>query len=169
MREVLLLILALCLIGLAMQPPTPQAGTLEEAVPALKYAGVPEWEAEELECAVKTVFGEARGESFEGQFRVALVMFNRAKHGAWGYDLCQVARAKNQFAGYWAAPSNYQSLPEHAKVRASVLVAYLAGGWLTEYSRVLYFAGVSERSGFHARLKVFDTVGGHRFYLQPNL
>ena len=52
-----------------------------------------------LETAARTVYGEARGESYDGQSAVANVIVNRYKNpGRWGHSLRSVCLKPYQFS-----------------------------------------------------------------------
>lgn len=53
----------------------------------------------ELDLLARTVYGEARGESFVGKLAVACVIVNRAMHPRWwGNDLMDVCLKPKQFS-----------------------------------------------------------------------
>lgn len=49
------------------------------------------------DLAIRTIYGEARGESPEGQAAVANVILNRQASGRWGATIGDVVKAKGQF------------------------------------------------------------------------
>ena len=49
-------------------------------------------------CLAATIYLEARGESVKGQMAVAEVALRRRESGQWGNSLCEVLRARGQFA-----------------------------------------------------------------------
>ena len=46
--------------------------------------------AQDLDTAARTVYGEARGESFEGKVAVAHSIINRSAVGGWMASYCQI-------------------------------------------------------------------------------
>ena len=52
----------------------------------------------DLACIVKTVYGEARGESMKGQLMVANVIMNRVLSNKYPNSICEVVKQKNQFS-----------------------------------------------------------------------
>ena len=58
------------------------------------------------EIAVRTLYGEARGESHDGQRAVAHVLWNRVKDGRWGGTLTTVCLARLQFSCWNASDPN---------------------------------------------------------------
>lgn len=63
---------------------------------------------DDTESAILTIYGEARGETFEGKQAVALVIANRAEQ--WGKTIRGVCYAKNQFSCYSSKDKNYPLL-----------------------------------------------------------
>ena len=49
-------------------------------------------------CLAATIYLEARSESTRGQMAVAEVGLHRLDQGRWGDSLCEVLKAKRQFA-----------------------------------------------------------------------
>jgi spore germination cell wall hydrolase CwlJ-like protein len=63
--------------------------------------------AEAWEIAARTVYGEGRGEPFEGQVAIAWVIRNRAERpGWWGRDVGQVCLKPSQFSCWLATDPN---------------------------------------------------------------
>lgn len=62
------------------------------------------------EIAVRTLFGEARGEPVEGQRAVAHVLLNRVKEGRWGRTLATVCLARAQFSCWNASDPNREQI-----------------------------------------------------------
>lgn len=57
------------------------------------------WSLEDLDAMARTVFGEARGEGWQGQLAVGWVIRNRAKIGGWfGSSIYQVCHKPLQFS-----------------------------------------------------------------------
>jgi len=53
----------------------------------------------DLEVFAKTIYGEARGEPYEGQQAIANVVMNRVNHGGWwGSDVREVCLKPYQFS-----------------------------------------------------------------------
>ena len=52
----------------------------------------------ETSCAIRTIWGEARGEGEPGMTAVAHVLLNRLKDGRWGTALGSVCLAPYQFS-----------------------------------------------------------------------
>jgi N-acetylmuramoyl-L-alanine amidase len=60
----------------------------------------------EEQIAVRTLFGEARGEPEEGQRAIAHVLLNRLRDGRWGKTLATVCLARLQFSCWNASDPN---------------------------------------------------------------
>lgn len=58
------------------------------------------------QVALRTLYGEARGESPEGQSAVAHVLLNRVKDGRWGKSLATVCLSRLQFSCWNASDPN---------------------------------------------------------------
>lgn len=54
----------------------------------------------EVGCAVRTIWGEARGEGSDGMKAVGHVLLNRVKDGRWGPSLGAVCLAPWQFSAW---------------------------------------------------------------------
>ncbi|MDD5722699.1 MAG: cell wall hydrolase [Syntrophales bacterium] len=63
---------------------------------------------DDSEAAVLTIYGEARGEPFEGMQAVGCVIANRAER--WRKTIKQVVFAPNQFSCYLSSDPNYTRL-----------------------------------------------------------
>jgi hypothetical protein len=62
----------------------------------------------DLECLALTIYGEARGESHEGQCAVAFVIINRSRK--WHKTIREVCYQKNQFSCYNSNDVQYEKL-----------------------------------------------------------
>lgn len=82
----------------------------------------------EVLCLSRTVWGEARGD-YTQMIHVAQVVMNRVNQ-AGGTSICQVVRAKAQFAGYWKKPKDG---PEW--VDAVTVSAHMMSGLIIDTTR----------------------------------
>lgn len=64
----------------------------------------------ELEMVARTVYGEARGEPFNGQSAVAHVIFNRVLAGRFGSGVIGVCQRRLQFSCWNQDDPNYHEL-----------------------------------------------------------
>lgn len=92
----------------ATAEPPPIPGTFvfpEDATPAEEpsvFAGKVDNGKEPLRAMAATLWGEARGEPYEGKLAVAWVIINRTKQpGWWGSDVVSVCTARWQFSCWW--------------------------------------------------------------------
>lgn len=111
---------------------------------------------QELNCLVRNVYYEARGESREGQMAVTWVTLNRLKTHA--PTICQVVYAPNQFS--WT--KNLNKLPRIDKkiweeVKGNVLLAYNTRGFDATYFH-------NNKVNPKWRLKYMTQIGNHHFY-----
>lgn len=66
----------------------------------------------DLNILARTIWGEARGEPFEGKVAVAWVILNRAdKGGWWGSTITEVCKKPSQFSCWNANDPNSARLP----------------------------------------------------------
>ncbi len=82
------------LLSLALIPTT--VGVAQHTMCLRNIAGIVEQkvDAAQLKCLATTIYGEARGESQQGQIAVGFTLLNRAKNKT----LCQVALAPKQYS-----------------------------------------------------------------------
>ena len=103
-----LAIFALCVLATGADLPVPKAPVPQPAPEASAVEWAPEYEAsgaiadEGRICVALAVYGEARGEGWDGQAAVATVIVNRAR--AARVDLCTVVFAPGQFQAVEAMP-----------------------------------------------------------------
>lgn len=62
------------------------------------------------EIAARTLYGEARGETQDGQRAVAHVLWNRVRDGRWGKTLATVCLARIQFSCWNASDPNREHI-----------------------------------------------------------
>ncbi len=66
-----------------------------------------------LEAMALTIYGEARGEKWDGKLAVGYVILNRSR--LWKQSIKEVCYAKNQFSCYLSSDPNYEILLNIAK------------------------------------------------------
>ena len=107
------------------------------------------------------VYGEARGESYEGQVAVAAVAVNRSLSGKFPSNLCAVVRQPRQFIGY-----RKQAIPEGEEKMNAYVAAMIAtfhyDSLPFSYKKVLYFQ--AGKAGWHRTLKLIGCIENHKFY-----
>jgi spore germination cell wall hydrolase CwlJ-like protein len=72
-----------------------------------------------LEAIALTIYGEARGESWEGKLAVGFVIMNRSR--LWKKSIKEIVYAPNQFSCYLSNDPNYPLLRKIAETRDFML------------------------------------------------
>lgn len=134
----------------------PAPATLSVSLALPMYEAKPVLYGKEFDCTAQTVYGEARGEPFEGQVQVALTVISRIYSKDFPDHACQVVRQKNQFAGYWEAKGR-----KNPQVEAATMKAALE---FFEHKETLYFDSVKTPSKFHRKLPKVVAIANHNFY-----
>lgn len=151
-------ILAGILLGmvtpLILLEPIPATVSIKLSLPP--YQPKPVIYGKEFSCIAETVYGESRGEPFEGQVQVALTVISRIYSPRFPDHGCLVVRQKNQFAGYWAAKGR-----KNPQVEAATMKAALE---FFEHEETLYFDSVKNPSKFHRKLPKVVAIASHNFY-----
>lgn len=125
----------------------------------------------EIEILAKTVFGEASGESFDGQLAVAFVVMNRFKRKFTGDTVTAVCLAPKQFSCWNAndpgpgriaritsSNRNYQSCMAAAIAAYNGLLPDPTGG--ADH----YFANYIQAPSWTLNMKFTKQIGVHKFY-----
>lgn len=79
--------------------------------------------ARERDAVIRTIYGEARGESEKGMLAVAYVIKNRVDDYRWADDAVGVVTAKAQFSAWNKKDVNYekiQNLPTKSKIYQAI-------------------------------------------------
>lgn len=124
---------------------------LSIVIPVPEIVVSPAFTKEEVKCAADMVFGEARGEPFQGQVAVAAVAIRRSLSVKYPYDLCKVVTEPNQFYGY--------TKRKRAAPRAVKSVKY-AIAHLGEIQPAMYF----HRKEIADNYATHYIVGNHVFF-----
>lgn len=124
-----------------------------------------------IEVAVRTIYGEARGEPEEGQRGVAHVLVNRQASGRWGKSLAAVCLAGFQFSCWNLNDPNRRlmlELPDDnpALLRFREMVnAALAGEQDPTNGATHYFAAtMTAPPAWVAGAAACGRLGNHLFY-----
>lgn len=122
-----------------------------------------------LEIAARTLYGEARGETEDGQRAVAHVLVNRQKDGRWGKSLAEVCLARRQFSCWNDEDPNKMKLaalndddPLLTKLRGFVQAALLGDPDPTMGARWYYAVSMKTPPPW-AEGMPFVQIGNHRF------
>jgi spore germination cell wall hydrolase CwlJ-like protein len=122
------------------------------------------------EIAARTLYGEARGESEEGQRAVAHVLWNRVCDGRWGRTLATVCLARLQFSCWNSSDPNRDQIaaladddPILQKLRTILHEARREGdptGRATHY----YSLSMIQPPKWSIGATFCGQIGRHRFY-----
>lgn len=118
---------------------------------------------DEMNCIQRTVYHEARGESFMGQVLVAEVIENRINSSEFPNTACEVVSQKNQFSGNMSIPKN----PESAGLLTAGLASRIAFSKVkvvNDFEEVYWFTQTGEPSRFHKNLTYKRHEGAHSFF-----
>lgn len=110
---------------------------------------------EERDLLAKVIWGEARGEPFEGQQAVAEVVLNRMMMDGFPDSLSAVVNAEEQFA---SKPNWYKATPNQTQYDA--IDGALYGPYVLPTNVTRFSTG---RIG----LEIYRQIGGHYFFYQP--
>lgn len=126
---------------------------------------------DDIDTTARTVWGEARGEGFEGMRAVAHVIKNRARRGGWwGATPAAVCRKPWQFSCWNTNDPNAAKLPQLTArdhmfpeaVEAAELVLMTDDPDPTEGATHYHTAAV--RPPWSAGKTPCAVIGGHRFF-----
>ncbi len=127
----------------------------------------------DLEILARTVYGEARGETFEGQVAVARVIVNRWKSGKWfaGGSIASTAVMPQQFSCWNPSDPNLVAMKTadltDPRLRQAVqaAIAALAGGgppWIKGVTH--YYAASIDEPAWAKGHQPAGRIGDHIFY-----
>jgi len=114
--------------------------------------------SQDLESLARTVYGEARGESFEGQVAVAAVVLNRVESGQFGSNIRDVIFQRNAFTAvndgqYYMQPSE----DSYEAARAAL------NGWDPTNGALYYWNPAIATSRWVRTRTVTSSIGNHVF------
>ena len=131
-------------------PVTPSRGAISRA--SLSRS------SQDIDCLARTVYGEARGESFEGQVAVAAVVLNRVESGRFGNGIREVIFQPNAFTA--VRDGQYYLQPNAASYEAAQAAL---NGWDPTNGAVYYWNPVTATSRWVRTRTVINTIGNHVF------
>lgn len=129
--------------------------------------------AKVLDIYARTIYGEARGESWTGKLAVAWTIRNRAdRPNWWGKTITEVCLKPWQYSCWLHDDPNSAILRavtlEDAKFReclaAACLVYNKAMGDPTSGATHYYALSMDKPPKWAASMKALTVIGGHRFY-----
>lgn len=115
-------------------------------------------------CLAMAVYGEARGESAQGQRAVAEVVLTRAHHQA--HLVCKVVRQPKQFNGVYRPQRTHgtaRNSPEQKAWRTAQRIARRALAQRSK-SRFTHYHSVKVHPRWAHKLRYVTTIGKHKFY-----
>ncbi len=126
----------------------------------------------ETSCAVRTIWGEARGEGDAGMKGVAHVLLNRLKDGRWGSTLGSVCLAPYQFSCWNLGDPNRRLMlslgsgsPELEPAGAAFNEARgERDGGIDPTKGATHYKVVGTPATWAARLAPCATIGRHEFF-----
>lgn len=132
--------------------------------------------AQAIDVLARTIYGEARGESFNGKVAVAYTIINRAARPSWwGGDITTVCLAPKQFSCWNSDDPNFALLQE-VNLDSFSFRDCLAAALLV-YNRTLpdptngathyYALSMSTPPTWAAKMKAVAAIGGHKFLVEP--
>lgn len=126
-----------------------------------------------VETLAKTIYGEARGESYKGQLAVGWVIRNRAADGKlrWPRDIIGVCRQPKQFSCWNEDDKNFSLIKDAhinspgflACVGAAALV--LSGSEPDPTGGATHYHTEAVKPGWAAKMKESTRIGSHIFYV----
>lgn len=131
--------------------------------------------ANDLDVLARTIYGEARGESWQGKVAVAYTIVNRAAHPSWwGKDVASVCLKPFQYSCWLASDPNFHliqtvDLTSHAFrdcYAAACLVYNRTLSDPTLGSTHYYALSIPSPPAWAATLKATTVIGGHKFYTE---
>lgn len=137
--------------------------------------------AREIDILARTVYGEARGETAQGQQAVLSTILNRVKKGGWwGATIEEVCKKPWQFS-CWnyettsdkSGRANYERMisvttsdPDFAYIYELSKTAVENGGLLTDYSNgATHYHARSVSPSWAGKLTKTAEIGNHVFYV----
>lgn len=125
---------------------------------------VAEPDTREVTCLAQNIYFEARGESLQGQVKVALVTLNRVYSERWPDTICGVVHQPNQFS-WTLSPypiTDQESYLLAKRIARTVIQDYVffENPGSTHYVR----KDLHLKVGWTRRMAVSDQIGQHVFY-----
>ncbi len=136
--------------------PTVGAAPAVNKTPAVQSTGTTS--SGDLTLLAKMVYGEARGEVFEGQVAIAAVVLNRVRNPLFPNTVAGVLFEPRAFTA--VADGQFYLQPNQDAYRAAQLAL---DGWDPTYGAIYYFNPVTATSPWIWSRPYIMTIGRHRF------
>jgi len=121
---------------------------------------------DDITCLAKNIYFEARDQTREGRYAVAMVTLNRVMDNRFPNDICEVVYQRNQFSWYWDGksdtPYEKDAWEEAVYVAKAIIMAY-PNLYDPTYGS-LFYKRYDVHSNYFNRLTPVVSIGEHRFY-----
>jgi spore germination cell wall hydrolase CwlJ-like protein len=116
----------------------------------------------QIDCLTRTIWNEARGESWEGQYAVGAVVMNRVRSS--GKSICQVVNAPGQFATE-RVPRSEMSSKLYQEIRNMALTVKADSATISNVRCAEFFwiSGLMPQS-LRGKVVLVNKIGKHSFY-----
>jgi N-acetylmuramoyl-L-alanine amidase len=145
-------------------PPT-SLYTESIAIPA--HYDTPAFSDKEVRCVQRTVFGEARNQSYATQVAVAASIVNRSLSGNYANDLCAVAAQTSQYQGYSGGVALGNDIEAAAWDRAFAATDHALFGYASlpeQYRLSMFFHQVDVKPAWSETYEVIGRLDSLIFY-----
>ena len=149
-------------VGIAATPDyTYKADTITVplAIPEAQNV-TPVYSDKELRCVQRTVFGEARNQSYAAQVAVAATLVSRSLSGSYPANLCEVAKQDSQYFGYSGGVALHNDIDAAAWDEAGAAAEHAVINYALlpeQYRAALYFR--SGGGGISVAARKFKVLG----------
>jgi N-acetylmuramoyl-L-alanine amidase len=130
----------------------------EQAPAATPSRGDISRSSQDLDYLAHTIYGEARGESFEGKVAVAAVVLNRADSGQFGNSIREVIFQMGAFSA--VSDGQYYLQPDDASYEAA---REALNGWDPTNGAIYFWNPNTATDGWVYTRTVIKTIGNHVF------
>lgn len=134
----------------------------------IKYLTRPQTE---LDIMARTIWGEARGDGYDGMVAVANVINNRAKIGGWwGNSIVAVCLADKQFSAWNIGDPNLQKMLDvdisdpFFKKAVEIATGVLSGSIGDNTDGATHYHTLALKPNWADSSKVVAEIGNHKFY-----
>jgi N-acetylmuramoyl-L-alanine amidase len=111
-----------------------------------------------MECLARTIYGEARGEPYEGKVAVAAVVLNRLESGLFGNSVREVIFQRGAFTA--VSDGQYYLTPDSTSYQAARAALQ---GWDPTNGALYYWNPITATSKWIWSRPIIKTIGRHVF------
>ena len=112
----------------------------------------------DMECLARTIYGEARGEPYEGKVAVAAVVLNRLESGLFGNSIHEVVFQRGAFTAI--SDGQYYLTPDSTSYQAARAALQ---GWDPTNGALYYWNPITATSKWIWSRPIIKTIGRHVF------